>query len=759
MKKHLLLVFLVLLTMVAYVGCSSSDSTDGDTDGDTNVDGDDVVDGDTDGGDVVDGDTDGDQVVDGDTDGDQVVDGDEEEEIEDGCDEDADCTDQICVGGECVDYVCEADADCDGATEECVDFRCVEIACTVDADCPQGYVCGPGTCVEVVDACGGDTTGYSIVVTGGNGFLAQGGDVVLSAMLLDADGANVVLAPGTNNFAWEIGASDPAILVAATDSNSATLTGGDTAGAVALEVTICADQSSEVTATVDFTNLPTPTDARVVVFDSSTGLPIEGADVYLSAVPAKDMTPVVTDANGVSTFTGLDCANGCNLHVLDADYTYVSAFGLTTNDILIPVAPNVDTMVAGGVKGHQDNAAVPEDIRGDVFLGITMFSIPGNLADLNFESLIGEMLLTRVQIGGTIDEEIPLPGGLEGYLNPDEENKTALKDGYFVTGIGGSGTLWGLGGFTNLADVLALAGPALGGGDIEIGPIVAALIPIFANFYHGIMPGVEFDEEPKVVDTDDLNGNEDNTDYIADFDKFLDLDLSLSQAQNQMATVTYGALPTDGDTCLADAAITLIGVMQTGVGFIPLGLSAAMDEDEDGNFDCSLGAQDVAFAPQHSGLSGYTYYTLSVALNVNELTAGLKADSSIKFSGSIARSATIPSAITVPDYPSLMSDVEYSAGSLTATTVAGADLHRIVFNVVDSGMQKYYHVYWNAAGTLDLSMVTAVEDRADTALVQAIVLTDDLTYDDLFSLNATNLNDMNGFIEGFSMSTLAEPVE
>ena len=776
MKKNLLLVFLVLLAMVAYTGCGSSEdegpvcTTNDDCEGDK-VCNDGVCEDPAEDGDIEteDGDV---ETEDGDVDGDKEDTEDGDTEDEDGdtedtgtCPDDFDCeAGQGCVDGACVPCTCETNTDCTEITEECGGCFCQPIECTDNSVCPAGTVCGPGVCVEVPDFCAGDTSEATIMITGGTGFLAQAEDVMLEAALFNADGEKVVLAAGLNNFAWAIGASEPATLTAATDADTATLTGGDAAGAVALTVSIC-DADKKVEATMAFTNFPTPTDARVVVFDSATGEVLDGVKVFLGNVATKADASVMTDADGVAVFAGLDCeTTACDLHVLPETHTYVSAFGLMTNDILIPVAPNTDTTVAGGVIGHQNHADIPADLRGDVFLGISLFAIPGNLADLNFESLIGEMINTRVKIGGTIDEELPLPGGLEGYLNPDAA-VSPLKDGFQVTGIGGSGSLWGLGGFTNLTDILTLLGPAIGGGDIEIGPIVAAIIPIFANFYHGIMPGVEFDENPKVADVDDINGNGETDDMVADFSKFEDLTdtFVLAQAQTQSALVKYAALPKDGsDNCLVDAAITLIGVMQTGVGFIPLGLSASLDEDENAAKDCTLDDVNVAFAPQHSGLSGYTYYTLSVALNINALTSGLKADG-IELSGTISRSETIPTEISLPTYLGLMSGTEYNSAThaLTTTDVDGADFHRVVFSVKDDDSQNYWHIYWKTGNgfSFDFAGLGVTEDRtanfSSASLAQAIAL-DNVDYDGLFSFNATNLNDMNGFIDGFSMATVAD---
>jgi len=182
------------------------------------------------------------------------------------------------------------------------------------------------------------------------------------------------------------------------------------------------------------------------------------------------------------------------------------------------------------------------------------------------------------------------------------------------------------------------------GGDIEIGPILAAIMPLFENFYHGIMPGVEFDMIDKVVDVDDINGNTDFTDFVADFANFKDIgtDFGVTQKQSQSAEITFQNLPAMGEGKCADSAITLVGAMEDGVGFIPLGLNVVLDENEAGELDCKIGETGdnkttAVFAPQHSGVSGYDYYTLSVALSIDSM---MKKATDIDLSGIIARSSS-----------------------------------------------------------------------------------------------------------------------
>jgi|GEM_PF-3296838 len=683
------------------------------------------------------------------------------------CDDDSDCEDgKYCLDGICTygEPSCETDSDCTEITEECDGWSCVPIECIDNSHCPPHTVCGPGICVIPHNPCP-PTDGFTIDISGGTNFLSEDEEIVLTANLYDADGSRVFLGWGMNHFSWSISDSAIATLVTATDTDQATLKGGAIAGEVTLSVSIC-DGETKVENTITFTNFAKPltTDSRVLVFDSSSGEPLAGVKVLLNSSSSTLQTHKLTDAHGVALFKGLDCINtACDLHVLPENHTYVSAFGLLTNDILIPVAPNIDTTVAGGVKGKQNHSEIPADLRGDVFLAFSSFALAGNLSELNFENILGEMINTRIKVGGTIDEMVPLPGGLEGYLNPDTA-VSPLKDGFQATGKAGNHTLWGLGGFTNLTDILTILGPAIGGGEIEMGPIVASIIPIFANFHHGIMHNIAVEQHPKIIDSNDINGNGNIDELVPDFDKFTELEDSfvLSQAQTQSAIVKHPELPQTGEQCIFDSAVTIIGVMQEGEGFVPLGLSAALDEDENANSDCILEDRYIAFAPQHSGLSGYTYYTVSLALNMEKLTAGFgKDDTEMELSVAIARSESIPTEPTLPSYLTPMTNSTYdlTTHTLTTTDISGADLHRAIFSLTDENSQNEWQIYWKDGNgfTFDFASLGITEDRTanfkDKAKVQAISLigTD---YDQLFSFNASNLNDMNGFTESFSVAKI-----
>ena len=686
------------------------------------------------------------------------------------CNEDTDCPDgYLCIENECrnsADIECMVDSDCP-SYQMCVENLC-EPLCTTDEDCADCHICTAFGCTFVgceEYLCSNDTTGMQIVVTSSTHLFVEGEDLLLSAYILNADGQKVVLETNTNNFSWSVSGSDSVTITPSSDSDSAILSGKPACSDVTLTVSIC-DGDNKIETSIDFKCIPKASDARVVVFDTVSALPIAGAKVFLNNVASKTTNSITTDANGIAEFTGLDCTSvACDLHVFSENHTYLSAFGLQTNDILIPVAPNIDTTVAGGAKGSQNHGDIPDDLRGDVFLGFTSFALPGNFCDMHLNSLLGTMFETTIMIGSITDETALLPGGLEAILNPDSSSQY-LKQYFHASNIRGSNTLWGLGGFTNLTDILAFVGPAINDGDIDTTAMAAAISPIISNFYHGIMTNVEFEMNKKIKDIDDINGNNDTNELVPDFDKFTELDDSfiLSQAQTQSVLIEYPALPKIGEQCLFNSSISITGVMQPFEGFIPLGISINTDENAEEISDCILDDSESSFAPQHSGLYGYTYYTISIATNLTPLQEETTISDFVdSLSVVIARSETIPTEVTLPPYLPPMSNSTYdlTTHTLTATDVSGADLHRAIFSVSDENSQNEWQIYWKDGNgfTFDFASLGKTEDRtanfADTAKVQAISL-DDVDYDKLFSFNASNLHNMNEFIESFSTTPISE---
>lgn len=753
MKKYTWLFLFLMVAAFTVAGCGGGGGEDNPT----------PADGDTD---TTDHET---QPVDGDPD---TADPDKEPEA-------VDCANDVCAcdaANACPkDYACHPigvcrKPECDDQkkcktitgydeTYSCnTDGFCVQTACKQPKECPTGQFCDGGVC-KIAPQC--DNVD-KVVINEGSGLISQGKEVTLTAVALTK---NNVPVPGMA-FAWT---SDKADAVAV--SAEGKLTGGTASGVAKITAKACEKVTSDA---VSYTNFAAVAEgsARVVVFDQATGALLKDIDVYL--IPASgrkaEVTPVKTDENGSAAFASVTCANGCTLHVLNAAYTFVSAFGVKVNDIMVPLTKNTDNTIADGAKGKQDTSSIPEALRGDVQIGISMFSIPGNLADLNFTSLIGDMIKTHVKVG-TMETDVDLPSALEGYLKGDP-----LKEGYYTVGMPGKATLWGLGGYADLNYLIENVTKRIGD-TIDVPGLLGVALPLFNDFYHGTQTGFELTTRPKVVDVNDRNKDGKKDDLVADIDNFKTANLAVNQKQTYNVAINY---PVDmpvfssaaGDC--ADAAITLIGTMQKGVGFVPLGIAAGLDKkDKEDKGNCKLGAADDGkvtskYAPQHDGLNGNDYYTLNVAVPLSKLM-DKNYKGGIDISGSVTRSPNAyddgKDAVQVPAFLNFMTDAKIEVTDthvkVTAAAVKDANFHRIVLakDSADKKATTYWHIYWGTGSAPDFD-VLGTDNRAKgfggASMAQAVSL-DGATYDDLFSFGGKNLTKMNDMLKSFSMHILQAP--
>jgi hypothetical protein len=285
-------------------------------------------------------------------------------------------------------------------------------------------------------------------------------------------------------------------------------------------------------------------------------------------------------------------------------------------------------------------------------------------------------------------------------------------------------------------------------------------MPYLEKWYHGMMPGIMIQEFPKVADdgtnnpapwdTSDLNGNEDETDLVPHFEKFEDLgqNQSLTQAFTKTINYNFSTLPQFGGETSNPGAITLAGAYVDSIGFIPLGLMAAVDEDEDGVKDGMVGengmVNDAPYAPQHSGVRGYPYIFLSIALDIDELIAG---EGDMRLSAALKMFPdALPETVEFNEFPafpvwSFTNEGAIQIGAATGASVARASADK-------------WNIYMAADSTVSLPDLTefGLEDRrpverSDISQINTISLSVD--YDTLMSFNNTNLDNLNVLTKGF----------
>ena len=441
MKKRTILFLLFAAALMAFsgIGCGGDDgeTTDGDvTDGDT-PDGDVDTDGDTPDGDTPDGD------------------------VETGplpCTDDSFCPEgQACDDLEliCKDKVCDSNEDCTEtilcandrqAWVECGnDGLCYPAKCVGSSDCSEaGYVCDGGSCCQGFETSDVD----SCVLNASTNLLRSGIEVTLSAIAYHQSGAVVNMPMGS--YTWAT--SDDTIV----GVDAGVVTGGDTTGDATITATI-----GNATCEVAFSNFGdvTTDKVRVIVADIKNGAFLQGVKVVIG-----DET-VESDANGVAE---LDMpTEAFDVHAFHEDYVYMSVFQVNIDDIFLPLEPIPDATKCGGIKGEVDFTKIPEALKEEIRLAITTMQISGNLLDIDFMSLLGEMIMTHIKLGSVVDEDVALPSGIELFIS-----KTPVMQGFKATGPEGAAVAWSFGGYIPLSDLISIVTNAMNGSDIadiEIG--------------------------------------------------------------------------------------------------------------------------------------------------------------------------------------------------------------------------------------------------------------------------------------------------
>ena len=634
---------------------------------------------------------------------------------------------------------CTSDAECQARTEipfhgdlKCENGICDFDHCTKDTDCPGGRVCFDGDCVTI-PAC--DELAECALLPE-SAVTQQGTTAPFAATAYLTSG---IVAPGMT-FDWS--SSDPS--VAAVD-DAGLVTGGANTGSVTITATVTGCPSVSCTASV--INYGPAMDTRVVVVDELDYTPIEGATVVVGAE-----TPVTTDQLGIAVVAiAIDPANPADITVSHQEYQYVTLRNVEEIDVLVPLrklyhldfSTNPPTQIAHGraVRLNFDRIRCESpNTTCDVCFGFAGISIPGSLINMSFDTIIGGMIKTTIELGGS-KEEVPLPAGMTLCLN-----QTCFKEACYALGIPGDRVVWGLGGKMDLADLIDKLGPVISGNgeDIDIGQLIAGLVPLFANFYTAMAPNAEVTQIPYVPDINDID-DDPETPYVPDYDRLPVVDLDLKVKMDQMVTFQAPALPVG----TFDGVILIGGVVVNGAGFVPLGLAAGVDsldaEDTlDGIIDDPIELKVaevagrvpedqvqrviIALALNLSGLAGETSCVAGQIIHLDQ------------FSGTHTLTPFLPPA-----------EVAYDPQNreLTVTQLpTGVDYYQIT-------LTGELDTIWNllgqwAHGTYTLPAVPPEGDRSDKADFYTIDLIDGVSYQDLLEFNDANLTDLVELVRAFS---------
>jgi hypothetical protein len=644
------------------------------------------------------------------------------------CTSNTDCdTGYFCNSGKC-EKACSSDSDCTGG-KTCQNSQCVASTegCASDAECPPGKICKDKECVE--DTAGQEPAKVEIVTKGG--VLREGQTKTFQARVLNKSGATI---NGDFSFEWSSNNTDSVTIDA-----KGVATGGSKDGESNITVKL-KELTSDAVKVVNYANIADGK-ARVIVVDDNQA-PVANATIKIGDKSG------TTDANGVAVIDG--ATPPFDVHVFHKEYNYFSAFGISKTDLYVQVNKSVATDQAGGVKGNFNfkqlrklfgiDEVTWEDYT--VGFGIAGAALDQNLLNLNFDLLIGESFNVNI-----FSKDVSLPSGVVVALAGGSG-----KPEYQTLSKAGRQLIWGFGGKFKVDDVLPIVTAATGGGDLNIGSILAQAKPLFANMAFGYLPDVTVQLFPRVADKDDKNGDGKKDDLIPDFDKFPQHDVVLAAKLDKSIPVTISKFPSvkHNGKDVELLSIGLAGVLVPGVGIVPLGLDVDQVKSGSGNLT-------IKYAEPSGILKTGKFAAITLTLNI---PSGDDAPPLMIF-GEVKLGDSAPSSMTIASFLDVAQNAKYDPTSrkLESANVDGASATQVDIN---DGNGKKWLVFFGASanGTVTLpEPPSGFDDRATNAKdvsVRPVKLTDGQTIDSLLEFNSTNMDSLVNYIGAFSSITVFE---
>jgi hypothetical protein len=679
-------------------------------------------------------------------------------------------------------FACETDDDCEAARLDegfCLDTRfpcacqddgsCTTRICSADSECADGEVCTGGRCEDAPVF-----TGRAVRALSRRDYV-QPGDT-LSLMAVAHDVADARRTDPAASITWTLVDGS-----GGTVTPEGVFTAGETAGTATLEAQVTGTDDPADTVTIVNLGNGEPGSFRVLVVDEATRLPVADAAVALVRSSDEALATVPSDENGLVVD---DSGDVLQVHVFAEGYAYVSVIAPEGETLVIALPPTQaaridevrdgfvcpvenegvtfdDTEVCGDVgqpaclcyqlqnvdvvKGVPDFEAVAGP--GELDVAISGFSLGNALLDLNFDLIVGPEI-TRVPPEDSpipLDDQIGIPSGVSMYYN-----NSPFVDSFIGTAPAGERVIWSIGGTVVLSDVLVEILPSLGG-DLAFGPIIAALLPLFDDFYSGISAPVELSTA--------------GTFPVRDPGVVLDV-----PTQRRLVAATP-QLPELGDGW-SDTAIILGGALMPGEGFVPMGITGGTDvlqtATPDGRVDADQNTPEVdplgiSMGTIHGALdTPFTRYMFAtVALQLGDSSAG---DATSGILTLLEDGAPLPTEVPYSDedFPAFMTGASYSGADseLRLVTVGSRDEAVDMFRVIFQGQSGRNWVVYAPGDTLsfempDVSGLEGVEDRTARGEANVIALEfraeSGVDFASVLDANGTNLMDLFLFIERFSI--------
>lgn len=489
--------------------------------------------------------------------------------------------DEQCIAGTCT-YTpeCEDDGDCSDQAE-CVGGHCQTKMCRGNDDCPDDELCDAGECVPPPVA-------LSCEIVTSSQTLVPNQRITLQAFAYDAQGNGVAA-----SFSWS--SSNPQ--VAEIDGNE--LVGNPVPGTTTVTAVLQGGDPVACDGAPEFENLglSAANDIRVRVHHMETGQAVEGAEVHIGDESAD------TDGAGLvelpKPMGEQGPAETYDVHVFHDDFNYLTVKDVAATDIRLPISPQSGTGPVAGYTGEFDVSAI--HTSGDIELGLAGASLAGDLLDLNLERLFGDPFVTEFDVMG-MGGDVPLPGGVTAHgevFGFEVEG----KQNYYVQAAEGPRLAWGIAGEIPFDDILGVITDP----PEDIGSAIGQFLPLFSRFDHAQQSQV-FEALPRVLDVEDINNNGDTSEWLPDYNNFPEIDLLPSVRQQLTTDVHISSLPTLGGE-QAEVAVLLGSTLTDGVGLVPLGISATMDEEGTGQPE----ERTLYMAPPYGSAVGGRYAVTAIA--------------------------------------------------------------------------------------------------------------------------------------------------
>jgi hypothetical protein len=267
-----------------------------------------------------------------------------------------------------------------------------------------------------------------------------------------------------------------------------------------------------------------------------------------------------------------------------------------------------------------------------------------------------------------------------------------------------------------------------------------------------VVPGVEVSSIPQVEDVNDLDDNPATT-HVPDYDDFNPRNMMPKLPMDQQLEVNLTVFPARDGGWHYDGVVLLAGVMVQGAGFVPLGVAAGQDSQDES--DAPDGQVDGPIVMTVSPVAGripeehLERVLVAAAVNLNDMTG--TGSRQLALAGQVILLGNSFNTVVTLDAwmaPPVMT-YDDSARRLAVSDIPGsADYCQATFNTGRGTISWDVLGEWTA-GTYDLPSAPASGDRSDTATFIAIDLQSGLSFQDLPEFNATNMNDLPLLVRQF----------